>query len=96
MFALPSPPLVMMAECSHDSTNSILVACCARNGARSPVAPFDREIEVAMIDGCIITCAGSRLRHGADWLDAEMLRQVDGTATHWRYGRRMTPPISRC
>lgn len=58
MFALPSPPLVMMAECSHDSTKSILVACRATNGARLLVAPFDREIEVAMIDRCIVTCAG--------------------------------------
>ncbi|WP_234685165.1 hypothetical protein [Bradyrhizobium monzae] len=32
-------------------------------------APFDREIEVAMIDGCIIMCAGSCLRHGAGWLE---------------------------
>lgn len=41
-----------------------------------PSAPRDREIEVAMIDGCIIMCAGSCLRHGARWLDAETLRQV--------------------
>lgn len=28
-------------------------------------APRDREIELAMIDGGIITCAGPCLRHGA-------------------------------
>lgn len=49
-----------------------------------------------MIDGCILMCAGSCLRYGARWLDAETPRQVDVTATHWRYGRRMTPPISCC
>ncbi|MHC4049258.1 hypothetical protein [Bradyrhizobium sp. 25ACV] len=47
-----------------------------------------------MIDGCIIMCAGSCLRHGAGWLDAETLRQVDVTAMHWRYRRPVTLPIS--
>ncbi|QQO13996.1 hypothetical protein JJB99_32540 [Bradyrhizobium diazoefficiens] len=29
-----------------------------------PSAPRDREIEVAMMDGCIIMCAGLMPRHG--------------------------------
>lgn len=49
-----------------------------------------------MIDGCIIICAGPCLRHGAGCLYADTLRQVDVTATHWRYERRMTAPISSC
>jgi hypothetical protein len=59
-------------------------------------APLDREIELAIIDGGITACGGSWLRHGDGWLDAETLRQVDVTATHWRYRRPVTPPISCC
>ncbi|WP_426409412.1 hypothetical protein [Bradyrhizobium ganzhouense] len=47
-------------------------------------APLDREIELAIIDRGTTVCGGSWLRHRDGWLDAETLRQVDVTATHWR------------
>ena len=59
-------------------------------------APFDREIEVAVIDrdvnlpGCPCLC------HGDGWLDAETLMPVAITATHWRYRRPIMLPMSCC
>ena len=60
-------------------------------------APFDREIEVlAIIDGDVSLPGGSYLRHGDGWLDAETLRPVELTATHWRYRRPVMPLMSCC
>lgn len=50
-------------------------------------APFDREIELAVIDGHVGVLEGSCLRHGNGWLDAETLRPMTVNATHWRYRR---------
>ena len=59
-------------------------------------APFDRAIEVAMIDGESRAIRGIRLRHGMDWLDAETLRPVETVATHWRYRMPLLPWASCC
>lgn len=67
MFALPSPPFVIIAECSHHSTKAFLSRLLRDQWCEIASAPRDREIELAMIDGCIIICicAGPCLRHGA-------------------------------
>jgi hypothetical protein len=59
-------------------------------------APFDREIELAIIDRDIHVSRSPRLRHGDGWLDAETLRPVEVTATHWRYRPPPTLPTSCC
>jgi hypothetical protein len=59
-------------------------------------APFDRQIEVAVIDGNINMPGGSYLRHGDRWLDIDTLRPVEITATHWRYRRPLLLPTSCC
>ena len=59
-------------------------------------APFDRELELAVIDGEIRAIGGFCLRHGEDWLDAETLKPVKVTATHWRFRWPMIFPVSCC
>jgi hypothetical protein len=59
-------------------------------------APFDCEIEVAVIAGTVEVLDGTCLRHGDDWLDAETLRPVNPRATHWRYRPLPMLPISCC
>jgi hypothetical protein len=59
-------------------------------------APFDREIELAFIDGNISVSSGSCLRHGDGWLDAETLRPIEINATHWRYRQGVMLPMSCC
>ena len=57
-------------------------------------APFDREIELAVIDGNagVLRC----VRHGDRWLDAETLRPIQVTATHWRFRPLAFVPMSCC
>jgi hypothetical protein len=57
-------------------------------------APFDREIEVAIVDGDINVPGNPCLRHGNGWLDAQTLRPVNVPATHWRYRRLPMLPMS--
>jgi hypothetical protein len=59
-------------------------------------APFDREIELAFMSGNINMSGGSCLRHGDGWLDAETLRPIEITATHWRYRQPIILPMSCC
>lgn len=59
-------------------------------------APFDREIEVACINGDMNVSRSLCLRHGDGWLDAETLRPVEITATHWRYRWLVMLPMSCC
>ena len=59
-------------------------------------APFDREIELAVIGDHVGLLEGSCLRHGEGWLDAETLRPMQMTATHWRYRRLLMLPMSCC
>jgi hypothetical protein len=59
-------------------------------------APFDREIELAIIDGAVGVVDGSCMRHGDGWLDAQTLRPVTVRATHWRYRRPAILPMSCC
>jgi hypothetical protein len=59
-------------------------------------APFDRMIELAVISGDVSIVDGPRLRHRDGWLDAETLRPVTVTATHWRYGWPAFLPMSCC
>lgn len=59
-------------------------------------APSDRELELAVIDGEVRPIGVFCLRHGDDWLDAETLRPIKVTATHWRFRGPVVFPISCC
>jgi hypothetical protein len=59
-------------------------------------APFDRELELAVIGNDVSVLDGSCLRHADRWLDAETLRPVTVTATHWRYRQPAMLPMSCC
>jgi len=59
-------------------------------------APFDRELELAVIDGAVRAIDVFCLRHGDDWLDAETLRPIRITATHWRFRWPLIFPFSCC
>lgn len=59
-------------------------------------APCGRELELAVIDGELCTIGGFCLRHGDTWLDAETLRPVKVTATHWRSRWPVIFPVSCC
>jgi hypothetical protein len=59
-------------------------------------APFDREIELAVIGDGVGLVDGSCLRHHDGWLDAQTLRPVTVRATHWRYRRPAALPMSCC
>jgi hypothetical protein len=59
-------------------------------------APFDRELELAVIGADVGVLDGSCLRHGNGWLDAATLRPVLVTATHWRYRRPDILPMCCC
>jgi hypothetical protein len=76
--------------------NSLFSRLAGRNWREIATAPFDRAVELAVIDGKIgvLPCFG--LRRGDDWLDAETLRPLKVTATHWRFARAAFPPISCC
>ena len=58
-------------------------------------APFDRAIELAVIDGDVAPLACC-IRHGDGFLDAETLRPVAIAATHWRYRQPTIFPVSCC
>jgi hypothetical protein len=59
-------------------------------------APFDRAVELAVIDGDIGVLSYSCLRYGDAWFDAETLKPVSVAATHWRYRQPAILPISCC
>ena len=59
-------------------------------------APFGRAVELAVIDGKIGVLPFFCLRHGDDWLEAETLRPVKVTATHWRFARCPFFPMACC
>jgi len=59
-------------------------------------APFDRTIELAVIEGGVDVFAACCIRHGDIWLDAETLRPVAIAATHWRYRQPTIFPVSCC
>lgn len=59
-------------------------------------APFDRAIEIAVIDGDIGVLSFPCVRHGDAWLDAETLQPVSMAATHWRYRQPAIVPVSCC
>jgi hypothetical protein len=59
-------------------------------------APFDRAIELAVIDRDIGVLGYPCLRHGDAWFDAETLRPVSVAATHWRYLQPAILPVSCC
>lgn len=59
-------------------------------------APFDREIELAVIDDRVGVLHRSCVRHGDGWLDAQTFAPVTVRATHWRYRRPVMPPSSCC
>jgi hypothetical protein len=59
-------------------------------------APFDRAIELAVIDGSVGVLNFPCLRHGEAWFDAETLKPVSVAATHWRYLQPAILPVSCC
>ena len=59
-------------------------------------APFDREIEVAVVLGNISVPGGLCLRDANGWLDSETLAPIEMTATHWRYRWPALLPLSCC
>ena len=59
-------------------------------------APFDREVELAVIGDDVGVLDGAWLRHGDDWFDAETLRPASVAATHWRYCRPSIVPACCC
>jgi hypothetical protein len=59
-------------------------------------APFDRAVELAVIDGDIGVLGFPCLRHGDAWFDAETLQPVSVSATHWRYRQPAILPVSCC
>jgi hypothetical protein len=59
-------------------------------------APFDRAIELAVIDGDIGVLSHPCLRHGDAWFDAETSQPVSVAATHWRDLQSAILPVSCC
>ncbi len=59
-------------------------------------APFDRELELAVIGQEVRVLEGSCLRHGEGWFDAATLQPIAVTATHWRYPRPDIIPTCCC
>ena len=59
-------------------------------------APFDREVELALIDERVGLLDRSCVRHEDGWLDAQTLSPVIVRATHWRYRRPAVLPMSCC
>jgi hypothetical protein len=68
----------------------------AREWRDIATAPFDRAVELAVIDGDISVLGYPCLRHCDAWLEAETLRPVSVTATHWRYLQPAILPVSCC
>ena len=60
------------------------------------IAPFDRELELAVIGNEVDLLDGCCVRHGDGWLDAATLRPVAVIATHWRYRRADIVPMCCC
>lgn len=58
-------------------------------------APLHRELELAQI-GNEVGALGFAVRYADGWLDAETLRPVTVTATHWRYRQPGILPFSCC
>lgn len=50
------------------------------------VAPFDRDLQLAVIDkdGTHMLIFACRRVHGAGWVDAEKGKRVQVQPTHWR------------
>jgi hypothetical protein len=59
-------------------------------------APFDRALELAVINDGVRVLDSCCIRHGDGWLDAETLRPVAIAATHWRYRQPEFFPASCC
>jgi hypothetical protein len=59
-------------------------------------APFDRELQLAVIDDEVHPVGGFCLRHGDDWFDAETLKPITVAATHWRARWPIIFPVSCC
>jgi hypothetical protein len=76
--------------------SSFLSRLAGRGWREIATAPFDRAIELAVIDGDVGVPTACCIRHGEGFLDAETLRPVDIAATHWRYRQTMIFPVSCC
>ena len=76
--------------------NSLFSRLSGADWREIATAPFDRAVELAVIDGKIGVLPIFGLRHGDDWLDAETLRPIKVRATHWRFARAAILPVSCC
>lgn len=59
-------------------------------------APFDRALELAVLDNGVGVLDFCCIRHGDGWIDAETLKPVDVAATHWRFRRPEFFLVSCC
>ena len=75
--------------------NSLLTRLAGTSWREIATAPFDREIELAVISGEVgmLRCC---IRHGDNFLDAETLRPVEIEATHWRFRQAVILPVTCC
>ena len=94
------PPQYVPVFTMADATMKRIIALLSRllGNQRHEIgsAPFDREIEVAIVNEGVDVSGSPCLRHGDGWLDVETHRPIEVTATHWRYRRSVMPPMSCC
>jgi hypothetical protein len=76
--------------------NSFFLRLAGRDWRDIATVPFDRAVELAVIDGKVGVLPFFCLRHGDDWLEAETLRPVTVMATHWRFARGAVLPMGCC
>jgi hypothetical protein len=77
--------------------NSILFRLmCAFEWREIETAPFDHQLELAVIGGDIGVLHFCGIRRGNGWLNAETMESVDIAATHWRFRRPDFLPMSCC
>lgn len=75
--------------------NSLLSRLAGTSWREIATAPFDREIELAVISG-EVGMPRCCIRYGEDFLDAETLRPVEIEATHWRFRQAVILPVTCC
>ena len=74
-----------------------LIRIFDRSGWREiATAPFDRELELAVIDGALHPIGVFCIRHGDGWLDLETLQPITITAKHWRFRWPLIFPFRCC
>jgi hypothetical protein len=59
-------------------------------------APSDCALDLAIIGEQVGVLDFCGIRHGEVWLEAATLKPIEVAATHWRFHRPSTLPISCC